>query len=296
MNSRVYVSGLSPYTRIPDVLRFFKTFGKIRDVSLHDDHCFVDFYDYRDAEHAAFELDGERLLGNRVTVEVATDKRRRRGLTRFIRNRYAATYPLDPDTGSKLLGDFVLDMKDILRDIDDCSSNGRQSRLRRRSIFGSRRQQDSVSQSPPRSRCRSRSSSPLGGKSRVRSRSRTLSADSEANETIGLPANYTDDSYCGMCREQTESIDHIIRGCPTLAPKEYTKRHYNIGKVIHQELLKLHDTETKDTILHYKYNPKSVVETENYKMYWNREIITDLPLQHNRADLVFTEKKTNRLI
>ena len=96
---------------------------------------------------------------------------------------------------------------------------------------------------------------------------------------------------CRMCGEQTESIDHIISGCQTLAPKEYTKRHDNIGKVIHQELLKLHNTDTEETIPYYKYNPESVLETENFKMYWNREIITDLPMQHNKPDVVFTDKK-----
>ena len=93
-----------------------------------------------------------------------------------------------------------------------------------------------------------------------------------------------------MQREQTESSDHIISGRQTLAPKEYTKRQDNVGTVIHQELLKLHGNTIKEIIPYYKYNPESVTETENYKIYWNRSIITDLPMQHNSPDLVFTDK------
>ena len=47
MSTRVYFGGLSHRAREKDVERFFRKFGRIRDISLKNGFAFVDFDDYR---------------------------------------------------------------------------------------------------------------------------------------------------------------------------------------------------------------------------------------------------------
>ena len=85
MSTRVYVGGLSHRAREKDIERFFRKFGRIREISLkvsllifcllliistwillfQNGFCFVDFDDYRDADDAVYEMNGRDLLGDR---------------------------------------------------------------------------------------------------------------------------------------------------------------------------------------------------------------------------------------
>ncbi|XP_019869746.2 serine-arginine protein 55-like [Aethina tumida] len=69
--TRLYVGNLPSDTTKRDLEDFFKTFGKIDDISLKKGYGFVEFEDGRDADDAAYELDGKKLLGKRITVERA---------------------------------------------------------------------------------------------------------------------------------------------------------------------------------------------------------------------------------
>merc|ERR1712223_242384 len=71
MSTRVYVGGLNHRSREKDIERFFRKFGRIREISLKNGFCFVEFDDYRDADDACYEMNGRDLLGDRVTVEIA---------------------------------------------------------------------------------------------------------------------------------------------------------------------------------------------------------------------------------
>ncbi|CAG2251284.1 serine-arginine protein 55-like isoform X1 [Mytilus galloprovincialis] len=71
MGTRVYLGRLSHHAREKDVERFFKGYGKIRDVMLKNGYGFVEFEDYKDADDAIYELNGKDLCGERCTVEHA---------------------------------------------------------------------------------------------------------------------------------------------------------------------------------------------------------------------------------
>merc|ERR1712223_833993 len=72
MSTRVYVGGLNHRSREKDIERFFRKFGRIREISLKKNgFCFVEFDDYRDADDACYEMNGRDLLGERVSVEIA---------------------------------------------------------------------------------------------------------------------------------------------------------------------------------------------------------------------------------
>ncbi|KAF3850095.1 hypothetical protein F7725_019814 [Dissostichus mawsoni] len=68
---RIFIGRLSPSAREKDVERFFKGYGRIRDIDLKRGFGFVEFDDPRDAEDAVYELDGKELCSERVTIEHA---------------------------------------------------------------------------------------------------------------------------------------------------------------------------------------------------------------------------------
>jgi hypothetical protein len=43
---------------------------------------------------------------------------------------------------------------------------------------------------------------------------------------------------------------------------------------------------------YYKYTPANVLENDNFKLYWNRSIITDKTIPSNRPDITFMNKTT----
>ena len=43
---------------------------------------------------------------------------------------------------------------------------------------------------------------------------------------------------------------------------------------------------------YYKYTPANVLENENFKLYWNRSILTDKTITFNLPDITFMNKKT----
>ncbi|XP_060531478.1 uncharacterized protein LOC132705063 [Cylas formicarius] len=94
---------------------------------------------------------------------------------------------------------------------------------------------------------------------------------------------------CRICGEGHENVEHLISGCRILAPKEYTTRHDNVAKIVHQEIafnLKLR----KEKCPYYRYSPESVLENEGFRIYWDRTVQTDHTVQHNRPDILIYDK------
>jgi hypothetical protein len=47
----------------------------------------------------------------------------------------------------------------------------------------------------------------------------------------------------------------------------------------------------KDTQPHYIYKPESCLENDNYKFYFDRTVLTDIHIQHNRPDIIILKKQ-----
>lgn len=60
-----------------DIERFFRGYGKLREVLIKNGYGFVEFEDYRDADDAVYELNGKELCGERVSIEHARGSGRR---------------------------------------------------------------------------------------------------------------------------------------------------------------------------------------------------------------------------
>uniref|UniRef100_UPI00358FAB32 serine/arginine-rich splicing factor 5-like isoform X1 n=2 Tax=Myxine glutinosa TaxID=7769 RepID=UPI00358FAB32 len=74
---RVFIGRLGPDVRTRDVERFFKGYGRIRDIDIKTGFGFVEFDDSRDAEDAICDLNGKELNNERITVEHARPPRTR---------------------------------------------------------------------------------------------------------------------------------------------------------------------------------------------------------------------------
>jgi len=47
-----------------------------------------------------------------------------------------------------------------------------------------------------------------------------------------------------------------------------------------------------DEIPYYKYTPVNELENENFKLYWNRSVLTDRTAPFNGSDITFVNKRT----
>jgi len=79
------------------------------------------------------------------------------------------------------------------------------------------------------------------------------------------------DELCRRCRKETEKIQHITAACEQLAATEYVKRHDELAKIIHQKLAEAAELIDDKS----PYTLANVLENENFKLYWNRSILTD---------------------
>jgi len=74
---RVFLGNLPSDIRVGDIEKFFKDFGKVRNVLIKNGkYAFAEFDDYKDADDAVYDLNGRVLLGERITVEHAKGPRR----------------------------------------------------------------------------------------------------------------------------------------------------------------------------------------------------------------------------
>ncbi|XP_050305501.1 serine-arginine protein 55-like [Anthonomus grandis grandis] len=85
MSTRVFVGGLNHKVREKDLEKFFRHYGRTKEVAMKNGYAFVEFEDYRDAEDACYEMNGKDLMGDRITVERARGTPR--GTDRYKDNR-----------------------------------------------------------------------------------------------------------------------------------------------------------------------------------------------------------------
>ncbi|KAK0411387.1 hypothetical protein QR680_005629 [Steinernema hermaphroditum] len=123
-NTRIYIGRLPQRASEQDVYRFFKGYGRIREVVIKNGFGFVEFSEVRDAEDAVFDLNGKELCGDRVVLEFSRRHPRDRDRGRFD-DRYSrrdSRYGPPYQTPYRLLVENLStrcswqDLKDFMRD------------------------------------------------------------------------------------------------------------------------------------------------------------------------------------
>ncbi|KAL1447878.1 hypothetical protein WDU94_005658 [Cyamophila willieti] len=95
---------------------------------------------------------------------------------------------------------------------------------------------------------------------------------------------------CRWCGNKSETTQHLMAGCTTLTQTDYTPRHDNMGKILHEAIEnKIFSTEKIKG--YWNYNPEPIQENQEYALYWNRTILTDRHVAHNRPDTVLWKKR-----
>jgi len=85
---------------------------------------------------------------------------------------------------------------------------------------------------------------------------------------------------CRRCGKESQTIQHITAACEQLAPTECIKRHERLAKIFHQKLAEAAEL-IDDKSPYYKHTPANVLKNENFKLYWNRSILTDKTIPFN---------------
>lgn len=104
------------------------------------------------------------------------------------------------------------------------------------------------------------------------------------------------DSKCRLCQGAEEHVNHIIAGCPILAPVEYLHRHNKVASYLHWTILK--DLGAEVTEHWYEHAPQKVTNVQDTVIMWDMAIYTDRTMAANRPDIVVhnRRKKTCLLI
>ena len=96
-------------------------------------------------------------------------------------------------------------------------------------------------------------------------------------------------SKCRMCHSADETVSHIVSGCQKLAQKQYKRRHDNVAKAIHWDILGRCGFDRKQKW--YEHMPECQVENDKFKILWDFSIRTDNEIQARRPDLVVIDKE-----
>ena len=75
-NPQIFIAKLSPSIRHKDLEYEFRKFGRIRTLQLKKGYAFIEFDDYHHADEAIHEMNGRRILAQKIVVQAAHGKRR----------------------------------------------------------------------------------------------------------------------------------------------------------------------------------------------------------------------------
>jgi hypothetical protein len=87
-------------------------------------------------------------------------------------------------------------------------------------------------------------------------------------------------------------FEHVIKNA---AQSEYKKRHDIFAKIIHMNLAVKFNL-LKVTQPYYIYKPESCLENDNYKLYFDRTVLTDIHIHHNRPDIIILNKQQKQAV
>ena len=97
------------------------------------------------------------------------------------------------------------------------------------------------------------------------------------------------DPKCRMCNNYDETIDHIVSGCPILAPTEYIHRHDQAASYIHWKICKHFQLPAADKW--YEHQPTTVAENNKVTVLWDMPVNTDREIKANRPDIIIKNKE-----
>lgn len=113
-----------------------------------------------------------------------------------------------------------------------------------------------------------------------------------AAQEQALPTNHvrrniwgdTCSGKCRLCKEQDETVSHIISGCKMLAGTQYLHRHNQVAKYIHWNILRDNGINTTERWLDHK--PTEITTKGNLNILRDSYIHTDKKVGFNKPDII----------
>ena len=72
---------------------------------------------------------------------------------------------------------------------------------------------------------------------------------------------------CRRCNSGSETVEHVLSGCQSLAATEVLERHNKVVTIIYLELLKKWKIDPPTNEPYYKFKPLPVMENDTVKIY-----------------------------
>jgi len=85
-----------------------------------------------------------------------------------------------------------------------------------------------------------------------------------------------------MCYK-AEHVRHIVTGCTTLAPSEYTNRHNKVVGYSHWTICKHRGLQVTDK--YYEHTPESEINVTGNTIMWDIPVFTNSTLPANQPDI-----------
>ena len=101
-------------------------------------------------------------------------------------------------------------------------------------------------------------------------------------------------SMCRLCKEQNETVSHIVSGCKMLCGTQYMYRHNQVAKYIHWNILRDLKIDVPETWLNHE--PAEVVTRDGINILWDSYIRTDKKVPHNRPDIIIHNENTRECL
>ena len=105
---------------------------------------------------------------------------------------------------------------------------------------------------------------------------------------LNLMRNKEGTKVCPICQDRKVSIDHLATKCNRLLDRQYKRRHDNITKLIHFNILKKFGFKNTQSLA--KHKPEGVTENEKAKVYFETTF-TESKRHTNRPDMIIIDKE-----
>ncbi|PFX14061.1 hypothetical protein AWC38_SpisGene21812 [Stylophora pistillata] len=105
------------------------------------------------------------------------------------------------------------------------------------------------------------------------------------------------DVKCRICGEGSESMAHVLAGCPSLAKSKYLEKHNFVLKVFFFEML--NDLELADSTPPWfsDVKPKPLYKSPDAEAYWDVPVYADHTyVRSNRVDARFIDHKNKKVL
>ena len=106
----------------------------------------------------------------------------------------------------------------------------------------------------------------------------------------------TTSPLCRLRRSSSETIDHILNGCPKPAQTQYKMRHDKVAAAIHWSLCNRFGFQTSKTCKWYEHRAEKVIENDAVKILWDFHVQTDKKIEHCRMDILILKKHEKEAI